>query len=218
MSNKCCFCKSTDFQDGETATLILNDKDGWFEFCMPCGSKEVLTNRATGETKTFIEVFNMNRPAEEQLQAVEVEADEEIHKQPFEGKHYMIANFRDFHKDTYGFRPSEDTENWFNSLDQEAMQKEWERMGEVFRANEKEEKDLQAKAVESFNTLVKNMFEFGAKTRTQAIEWLMDAEDIFAPSSQDYGDYFCFINNLPYSFEKEFNTIIFNKRKRMRGV
>ena len=211
MSNKCTFCKSTNFQDGETAILILNDKDGWFEFCIPCGSKETLTNKATGETKTFIEVFNMNRPKEEQLQAVKVEEDQDT------DKYYMMYNFRDFHKDTYGFRPSEDTENWFKSLDEASMTAEWKRMGEIFRANEKEEKDLQTKAISTFNTTVSKMFEFGAKTRTQAIEWLMDAEGIFSPNSQDCGDWFCFLNNLPYSFEKEFNKIIHNKRRRMRG-
>ena len=130
-------------------------------------------------------------------------------------KEEMVQTFSDFYKEVNGFRPSPD--HAFYSMDIESMNKEWDYLGEQLAENDRREAKMQDKAIKSFNDLIANLINIGARGRAQAIEWLMDAEDIFAPNSQDYGDYFCFINNLPYSFEKEFDQVIINRRKR-RGV
>lgn len=54
MANYCSFC-DTRRPEGGTNTLVLGDD--WLEFCEPCGEKETLTNRNTGEIKTLAEVF-----------------------------------------------------------------------------------------------------------------------------------------------------------------
>jgi len=52
MSNKCGFCETKT----ETDMLVLGDQ--WLEFCSPCGEKETLTNRETGEVATIKAVFD----------------------------------------------------------------------------------------------------------------------------------------------------------------
>jgi len=49
---------------GGTNTLVLGGD--WLEFCEPCGDKETLTNRETGEVKTVAEVFALVREEREE--------------------------------------------------------------------------------------------------------------------------------------------------------
>ena len=63
MANHCFFC-DTRRPMGGTNTLILGGD--WLEFCEPCGDKETLTNRDTGEVKTVAEVFALVREEREE--------------------------------------------------------------------------------------------------------------------------------------------------------
>jgi len=58
MADHCCFC-DTRRPAGGTNILVLGGD--WFEFCEPCGDKETLNNRDTGEVKTLAEVFALTR-------------------------------------------------------------------------------------------------------------------------------------------------------------
>ena len=58
MADHCCFC-DTRRPMGGTNTLVLGSD--WLEFCEPCGDKETLNNRDTGEVKTLAEVFALTR-------------------------------------------------------------------------------------------------------------------------------------------------------------
>ena len=52
-------CKICDTNRPATGTNHLVLGDQWIEFCRPCGEKEMLTNSATGEQKSVLEVFCM---------------------------------------------------------------------------------------------------------------------------------------------------------------
>ena len=131
-------------------------------------------------------------------------------------KEEMVQTFSDFYKEVNGFRPSPD--HAFYSMDVESMNKEWDYLGEQLAENDRREAKMQDKAIKRFNDLIANLINIGARGRAQAIEWLMDAEDLFSRLTHSDGEYFCWLNNLPYSYAKEFDSIISNKVKRMRGV
>ena len=63
MADHCTFC-DTRRPSGGTNHLILGDD--WLEFCQPCGEKETLTNRDTGEVKSIVEVFEIVRKSHEE--------------------------------------------------------------------------------------------------------------------------------------------------------
>ena len=130
-------------------------------------------------------------------------------------KEEMVQTFSDFYKEVNGFRPSPD--HAFYSMDVESMNKEWDYLGEQLAENDRREAKMQDKAIKSFNDLIANLIKIGARGRAQAIEWLMDAEDFFDPYSHDTGDTLCYRYRLPYSYGKEFDQVIINRRKR-RGV
>jgi hypothetical protein len=58
MADHCSFC-DTRRPSGGTNTLVLGGD--WLEFCEPCGDKETLTNRETGEVKTLRSVLDLIR-------------------------------------------------------------------------------------------------------------------------------------------------------------
>jgi len=131
-------------------------------------------------------------------------------------KEEMVATFSDYHKEVYGTRPSPD--HRFYSLDIESMHKEWDYLGEQFVENNRIEAKMKDRAIASFNSLIEKTIELGANSRAQAIKWLMDAEDFFTDINHSDGGYFCYLNNLPYSMEKEFNDILRDIHKKRRGV
>ncbi len=130
----------------------------------------------------------------------------------------LSDNFSDFYKDVFGSRPSQDVREDFDALDLKSMEKEYDRMAAMMKENEELEQQMQSQAAKDFDATVAMTLELGAKNRAQAIEWLMDAEDLFSRLSHSDGEFFCWLNNLPFSYAKEFDSIISNKVKRMRGV
>lgn len=55
MADYCGFC-DTRRPAGGTNMLVLGS--GWFEYCKPCGEKEVLVNAETGEEITLRGLFD----------------------------------------------------------------------------------------------------------------------------------------------------------------
>jgi len=52
MGNRCSFCE----EKTDTDILILNDND-WLEFCPPCGEKQKVTNKITGEQLRLVDYY-----------------------------------------------------------------------------------------------------------------------------------------------------------------
>lgn len=84
----------------------------------------------------------------------------------------------DLHKEAHGFRPSKDFFNRWQFADADARQEIWDTLiiiagralepATCFMAEEL--------AAEEFENRVSSTIAFGAKDRTQAIEWIMAAE------------------------------------------
>ena len=104
----------------------------------------------------------------------------------------------DLHKDAYGMRPSESWwYGWVHATDED-KQFQWNCLLEAVEASIKREEEDQAWAIQKFEKLVTSTIESGAKTREDALRWIMDA-------STCYGDweFLCYNHGLPYGFFKK---------------
>ena len=107
----------------------------------------------------------------------------------------MQCQFWDMYKDAYGVRPRGiDTTSW-TEADFEA---EFQMLGKVIEQEDIARKEAEAEATAKFEQHVTNTICMGARDRTTALRWIMDA-------SQADGDweYFCFLNGLPYGYFKD---------------
>jgi hypothetical protein len=103
--------------------------------------------------------------------------------------------FWDMYKDAYGVRPRGiDTTGW--TL--EDFQSEFASLGEVIDREERERIAAEAEAAKKFEQHVTNTICMGARDRTTALKWIMQASD----AGGDW-EYFCFLNGLPYGYFKE---------------
>lgn len=108
-------------------------------------------------------------------------------------RHELTSSYYDLYKDVHGISPrwvnfnqmsTADIKVMYDSLVQESQ--------EVFE----EEKAEQEASVARFESKLKDLVSFGAKTRENAINWLKQAE------GDDYYDdgMFEYDNNLPYGY------------------
>ena len=108
----------------------------------------------------------------------------------------LQSQYSDFYKDVHGFRPrfasdeQWNSESWL-SKQMDLLHEEWE----VVAAREAEH---EREAVAAFEVKVDAIIASGAKTRTKAIEWLMDAAD-----ADGDPEYMCFLSGLPYGYFKK---------------
>ncbi len=104
----------------------------------------------------------------------------------------------DLHKDAYGMRPSESWwYGWTHATD-EYKQYQWNHLLEVVEASIKRDDEDKAWAIETFEKLVASTIEAGAKTREDALRWIMDA----SICDGDW-DFLCYEHGLPYGYFKK---------------
>jgi hypothetical protein len=84
----------------------------------------------------------------------------------------MACQYWDMYKDAYGIRPrGTDTSTWT----EEDFLKDFEHLGTVIAAGERQRKQDEADAVVRFSRRVEQLIECGAKNRAMAIRWLHEA-------------------------------------------
>ena len=103
--------------------------------------------------------------------------------------------FSDLHKDAYGVRPGECAWAEWQAASPQGKQAQWDHLVEVSRFEQELQLKAQAAAVVAFEAMVTRLLGMGAKTRAQAVQWLVQAEDCGA----DLG-YVEYSNNLPYGY------------------
>ena len=102
----------------------------------------------------------------------------------------------DFHKDSYGFRPSHGWWTiWHTSTDSE-KQAIWDDLGREMEQRNIRENDREVLAIEKFEKLVAETISYGAKTRQKAIEWLMQGTSYVG----DDVEFFEYTQGIPYGY------------------
>jgi hypothetical protein len=101
----------------------------------------------------------------------------------------------DMYKDAYNVRPrGVDTSTWTI----EDFNHEFEYLGKVIEAAEADRKEQEEIAVQRFEQLILNTIVNGAKSRKDALRWIMDA----SICNGDW-EFLCYEHGLPYGFFRD---------------
>lgn len=110
----------------------------------------------------------------------------------------------DLHKDARGFRPREYFwAEWNNSndFDRQAI---WDGLCRELSETMDRERQAEARAALALTERLEQMYELGATSEVQALQWIMEAEE-FDDYDIQYGpSYFCYHFGLSYSAVNEF--------------
>jgi len=110
----------------------------------------------------------------------------------------------DLHKDARGYRPSNSWWQMWNALGDAEKQNVWDGLLNELDVEMTRERKDKARASLALTERLEQMYQLGAKTEVQALQWIMEAEE-FSDIDLQYGaSYFCFHFGLSYSAEKEF--------------
>jgi hypothetical protein len=117
---------------------------------------------------------------------------------------YSDELYSDLYKDTTGFRPSQLQMEMWNLSTPEEKQTEWDYLVDELARNEAERKENEAIAIKKFEKQIEMVMGLnGTLTRTQAINWLLEAwyfsQDIDTENDNDFG-YFEYCHDLPYGY------------------
>lgn len=103
----------------------------------------------------------------------------------------------DMYKDAYGYRPTAEYFQWWDSCSDTQKQAHWDSLIADINSSIEGEKADQQEAIVKFEDRVTNLLHTGTN-RQRVIEWLMNAEEV-------HGDveYFEFLMGLPYGYLKQ---------------
>lgn len=110
----------------------------------------------------------------------------------------------DLHKDARGFRPSSLWWSAWNSYSAETKQKIWDSLCKELSVELDRERQAEARAALALTERLEQMYELGAKSEVQALQWIMEAEEFDSFDLQYGPSYFCYHFGLNYSAAKEF--------------
>jgi hypothetical protein len=107
----------------------------------------------------------------------------------------------DFHKDAYGFRPSQATYAAWAAMSDAELDAVEERLGRALDSAMAEEAAAHDRATAAFEARIADLIALGAKDRATAIRWDMDATGITADDAAFYGmDWYGYHHGLPMGY------------------
>jgi hypothetical protein len=119
---------------------------------------------------------------------------------------YSDELYSDLHKDARGTRPGEYGYIRWNSFTPAQKQIEWDSLIEEMNQRYEQEKLEERRSIDRFEYWVNNIIESGAKDRNQAIQWILEGEDL---DTSDYDiEHFEWKQGLPFGYLKQACTLI----------
>ncbi len=113
----------------------------------------------------------------------------------------------DLHKDACGFRPNRDWwANW-NSSSEDQKQRIWARLCQDMDAELQRERSEQFRAQAAWEADLQRLIEVGARDRSTAIRWDMEAMEARHGDQLDAG-FYCHLRGIDYSLELEIKQLI----------
>lgn len=109
----------------------------------------------------------------------------------------------DLHKDARGLRPSHHWMELWNYADDDQKQTIWDALSQELSVELDRERVVKALAMLAVTERLEQMYELGAKSEVQALQWIMEAEE-FSDFDLQYGaDYFSYHFGLDYTEGKK---------------
>lgn len=116
----------------------------------------------------------------------------------------LLSYINDAFKDAHGFRPRGALWEHFTSLSVEELNEEADKLSTEIARQIKEEADIMAQNVITFEQKIADLIATGAGDRANALRWLFDAEGLLKEDLQWYGASFVEHHfNLPYGYLNE---------------
>lgn len=114
----------------------------------------------------------------------------------------------DLHKDAYGFRPREYFwAEWNNSSDAD-KQHIWDHLLQDLEFAIDQEAQEQIAAINAFELEVARCIDIGARSREDAIRWIVQAMDLDDVDLMYGGSAICYRKGLPYKMAAIFDNAI----------
>jgi hypothetical protein len=110
----------------------------------------------------------------------------------------------DLHKDARGYRPSHHWMELWNYADNDQKQVMWDALCKELSAKLDRERQAEARAALALTERLEKMYELGAKSEVQALQWIMEAEEFDSFDLQYGPSYFCYHFGLDYSAANDF--------------
>lgn len=110
----------------------------------------------------------------------------------------------DLHKDARGFRPTQYWWDQWSLCTGDQKQTMWDGLHRELEETMAAERAAEARAALALTERLEQMYELGAKSEVQALQWIMEAEE-FDDFDLRYGpSYFCYHFGLNYSAANDF--------------
>ena len=110
----------------------------------------------------------------------------------------------DLHKDARGFRPTQYWWDQWSLCTSDQKQTMWDSLCRELEETMAAERAAEARAALALTERLEQMYDLGAKSEVQALQWIMEAEE-FDDFDLRYGpSYFCYHFGLSYSAANDF--------------
>ena len=114
----------------------------------------------------------------------------------------------DLHKEAHGFRPREQFWSEWNSASNDLKQIIWdELLSDLQYANERQAQEEIA-ALNAFELEIANALDVGARSREDAIRWIVQSLDLDDIDLMYGGSAICYRKGLPYKMAATFDNAI----------
>jgi hypothetical protein len=114
----------------------------------------------------------------------------------------------DLHKDARGFRPSAGWWDCWNFQDNDGKQAAWNTLVDELAENNSRGREREKKAIKDFEDRIELLVSVGARDRDTAIRWIIESLNLSEIDKMYGGSYICYLLDLPYSMEIDFNYIL----------
>lgn len=114
----------------------------------------------------------------------------------------------DLHKDAYGFRPEAAFWTIFNAASDNEKQYIWDCLIEALDFTMNSEANEKISAINAFEVEIVTALDLGARSRDEAVRWVVESMDLDDMDLMYGGELICFRKCLPYSMAPLFNNAI----------
>jgi hypothetical protein len=114
----------------------------------------------------------------------------------------------DLHKDAYGYRPDAYFWEEWTQCGDDTRQAMWDNLlVELEQAREREAQE-QIAAINAFELEIANALDVGARSREDAVRWIVQGLELSDIDMMYGGSYICFLKGLPYRMAAMFDNAI----------
>lgn len=113
----------------------------------------------------------------------------------------------DLHKDAYGFRPSSYFWDSWKRSNSDEKQRIWDGLLADLDAEIERDRNAKLQAISEFEGMVENNLQHGARSREDAIRWIVQGLGLDEMDLRYGGSRVCYELGLPFEMGKEFDVV-----------